>query len=273
MTLTELCNKIDLQKEVKITVQNFANNFDFSTINYIFKDFMIYEKMESSLTQLQNILKEDKDNIKILTCMLYGATKSYNFYKEKKIADKIFFDTMKCFTRFINESFSKNKKYYFDRSFWTTRQIGCHLFRIGELEYEIIPPKQADNLESETVIGLHIPSDCNFSPESVEQSIQQAKFFFQTHFSILGNPIYQCHSWLLDQQLKDMLKPNSNILSFQKRFEIFNKGNFNTEFIEWVFNTNTTDYSTLPEKTSLQKNIKNHILTGGKIYNSFGRLK
>ena len=35
----------------------------------------------------------------------------------------------------------------------------------------------------------------------------------------------------------------------------------------------TKDYDTLPEKTSLQRNMKKHILSGGVVRNAYGRLK
>lgn len=70
-----------------------------------------------------------------------------------------------------------------------------------------------------------------------------------------------------------MLNENSNIISFQNRFEIFDKGEADTEFIEWRFNTNSTDFATLPENTSLQRNMKKHLLSGGVIRNAYGRLK
>jgi hypothetical protein len=70
-----------------------------------------------------------------------------------------------------------------------------------------------------------------------------------------------------------MLKDSSNILSFQTRFEIFNEGEIGTDFIEWLYNTESTDYAMLPENTSLQRNMKKYILSGGVIRNAYGRLK
>jgi hypothetical protein len=104
--------------------------------------------------------------------MLKETLHTYKIYEEKEIPEKIFFDTMKCFTRFINETFKMTGKLSFDRYWWTTRQVGCHLFRIGELEYEI---KQT---EEDTYISLHIPSDADFSPNAVDKSLSEAKKLF-----------------------------------------------------------------------------------------------
>ena len=59
----------------------------------------------------------------------------------------------------------------------------------------------------------------------------------------------------------------------QDHFEIFDEGEIGTDFIEWLYNTRTTDFDTLPENTSLQRNMKKHILSGGIVRNAYGRLK
>lgn len=106
-----------------------------------------------------------------------------------------------------------------------------------------------------------------------DKSLMNVKKFFAEYYPNLANAEYRCHSWLLDSQLKGMLNDSSNILSFQTRFEIFNEGEIGTDFIEWLYNTKSTDYSALPESTTLQRNMKRHLLSGGVIRNAYGRLK
>ncbi len=267
MDILTLCTAIQLQPKIKDSVLDFSENFDFKTVDKHLKSFLVYEKMKEALTELQSVLGEDKDNIKILSCMLKASADAYDIYKFKNISDEIYFATMKCYTRFINETYKMTGRLYFDRYWWTTRQAGCHLFRIGELEYEI------KHLNDKIVIGLHIPSDSDFSSSAVDKSLHSAKVFFAEHYPELSNAEYHCHSWLLDSQLKGMLNENSNILHFQNRFKIYNEGEANTEFIEWLFNTKSTVFSELPENTTLQKNMKKHLLSGGVIRNAYGRLK
>lgn len=267
MNISDFCNEIKLQPEIKSHVLAFADSFDFEIVDKQLKDFLTYEKMKEAQIELQNILGDDKDNIKILACILKASVDAYELYKAKGICDEIYFATMKCYTRFIDETYKMTGRLYFDRYGWTARQAGCHLFRIGELEYEM------KCLEDKTVIGLHIPSDADFSPPAVDKSLENAKEFFAEHYPDLANSEYRCHSWLLDSQLKGLLSKNSNIINFQNRFEIFDEGEVGTDFIEWLFNTKSTDYITLPENTSLQRNMKNHLLSGGVIRNSYGRLK
>lgn len=267
MEIHTLCDKIQLQPKIKSRVLEFANDFDFNSVDKQLFAFQIYEKMSEALAELQTILGADEDNIKILACMLKASADVYEIYKDKGISDKIYFATMKCYTRFIYETYKMTDKLFFDRYWWTIRQAGCHLFRIGELEYEM------KHIDGNIVIGIHIPSDVDFSPSAIDNSLASAKHFFATYYPKLSNAEYRCHSWFLDRQLKEMLNDNSNILSFQYRFEIFDEGEISTDFIEWLYNTRTTDYDNLPENTSLQRNMKKHIFSGGVIRNAYGRLK
>lgn len=69
-----------------------------------------------------------------------------------------------------------------------------------------------------------------------------------------------------------MLNNDSNILYFQNLFEIIDEGEVGSDFLEWLYHTKSTDYAALPENTSLQKNVKKHLLSGGAIRNTYGRL-
>ena len=117
---------------------------------------------------------------------------------------------MKCYTRFTEETNQMTGRLYFDRYWWTTRQAGCHLFRIGELEYEM------KHIDGSIVIGIHIPSDADFSPSAVDDSIASARRFFSKYYPELSNAEYRCHSWLLDSQLRGMLKKVLQYPSFSK---------------------------------------------------------
>lgn len=267
MDILTLCNKIELQTEIRDKVLAFTKDFDFSRIKNQLSDFGIYEKMDDAYRSIRSVLDKDEDNIKILACMLKASADVYDIYKEKCISDEIYFATMKCYTRFIDETYKMTGRLYFDRYWWTARQAGGHLFRIGELEYEI------KLINKNKVIGIHIPSDADFSKDAIDKSFEQAKRFFWKYYPELLGCDWRCHSWLLDKLLQNMLESDSNIISFQKRFEIFDEGEADTEFIEWLFQRRATEYATLPEKTSLQRKMKKHILAGGVVRNAYGRLK
>lgn len=267
MNISTLCDKIGLRADAKGRVVSFSENFDFRTVDELQKGYRKYSDMMDTLEQVRAVLGEDADGMKILACMLRAVLDAYEVYRDKGISDEIFFATMRCFPRFMDETCRMTGGVCFDRYWWTTRQAGCHLFRIGELEYEMKHTDQG------VVIGVHIPSDADFSPAAVDRSLCGAREFFAKFYPELRDAEYRCHSWLLDGQLKEMLGEQSNIINFQNRFEIFDEGEEGTECVEWVFNTKSTDYSALPEMTSLQRNMKKHLLTGGVIRSAYGRMK
>ena len=83
MNLEKLCDKIELQPEIKTQVLQFLNNFNFQKIDEIQKEYFIYQNMKDALDKTRNLLGEDSDGIKILSCMLKECLHTYKFYKKK----------------------------------------------------------------------------------------------------------------------------------------------------------------------------------------------
>lgn len=267
MDISALCAQIGLQPEIKKRVMDFAEGFDFSAVDQLLKAFRNYERMGEARKQLQAILSEDADQVKMLACMLKASADLYDVYQRRGICDQIYFDTMRCYTRFLDETCEMTGRLYFDRAWWTVRQAGGHLFRIGALEYEIEP------VDDRTVLSIHIPSDADLSPPGVDRSLGAAKEFFRAYCPRLENAEYRCRSWLLDRRLQGILNRDSNIARFQDRFAIIDEGEVDTEYYEWLFHTKSAEITSFPENTSLQRNVKRYLLSGGAIRNTYGKLR
>ena len=140
-----------------------------------------------------------------------------------------------------------------------------NIFRIGALEY------QFKEYEGEKVIGLHIPSDADLSGESVDASFRQAELFFGTYYKEYEYSRYTCNSWLMAPALSPLLSGGSNILSFQNRFDIIREDREDKEYIEWLFQVPAdTEYTDLPQRTSLQRKVRELLLQGGTVGSAFG---
>lgn len=264
--INKLCNDIKLQEIVYKKVITFIESYDFNSIKEILEEltnqstgFSAYEK----INQLFN-----GDSTKLLASYLVCATKVRDKYRERGIEEQVFIDTMKCFVRFINECKEKTGEYAFDRAYWTYRQLSMVVFRIKELEYEF------KNVEGDKFIKIHIPSDAKFSKENVDISLKEVKKFINNHFKEFNNCRFICDSWLLSLKLRELLDKDSNILSFQDRFEIVKQDLNAKDFIQWLFQASiNTDVSLLKENTSLQKKVKKLLLQGGNIGSGEGILK
>ncbi len=175
---------------------------------------------------------------------------------------------MKCFTRFVEEHKASYGVYGFDRDFWTGRQLSLQLFRLGELEYEKVEEKNG-----ERYISIHIPSDAILDSEKIKGSLSSAKTFFEKQVPSWDKVPYKCCSWLLSPALKELLGENSRILKFQEMFTVEEVYKDSREFMEWVFKRRDIPLEDLPEETSLQKNMKAHLLSGGWVGEGMGCLK
>ena len=268
MTVQELGKRIELQESIAERVNVFISSYDFSEIEATLQDLIKPETAKAAYKKLTETFPEDEDKIKMLSCYLIGVSRVYDRYQEMGISDEIFTETFKCFTRFIEECKIKTGKYAFDRAFWTYRQVSMVLFRIGELEYEMIEEK------GKKEISVHIPSDAKMSDDVIDSSLKAAKEFFEVHYPEYAECDYVCDSWLLSPKLKELLSEESNIIRFQNRFEITEENKEAKDIFEWLFKTSEgADIATLPENTSLQRKAKELLLKGDNIGIAVGVMK
>lgn len=268
MTVQELCKRIEIQENIAEKVNVFISSYNFKEIETILQDLIKSDTAKSAYGKLMDIFVEDEDRIKMLSCYLMSVSRVYDIYQEMGISDEIFTDTFKCFTRFIKECKVKTGKYAFDRAFWTYRQASMVLFRIGELEYEMIEEK------GKREIAVHIPSDARMTDADINDSLKAAQEFFATYYPKYSDSDYVCDSWLLSPKLKELLGEESNIIRFQNRFEIISEDKEAKDIFEWLFKTSEdADITTLPEDTSLQRKAKALLLQGDNIGIAVGVIK
>lgn len=266
MNFKVLCDSIQLPKEIREDAIHFYQSDSFRKIRPLTEGLKSMETEAVTRKNLIQLLEPDPQKVRMLTCMLACATDLYSWYQEKGISETTFLATMRCFTRFIEECKEITGQYAFDREWWTARQVSGNLFRIGELEYEMT------SAEQKPVISIHIPSDSVLTPQNCSASLESAKAFFAAHFPEYEGKDYLCHSWLLAPELKSLLPPDSNIILFQHRFLLKDVDYSETEYMDWVFKARNVPIADLPENTTLQKNMKRHLLNGGKIGSGRGLL-
>ena len=119
-------------------------------------------------------------------------------------------------------------------------------------------------------LGVHIPEEGDFSEAACEKSYERAKRVFATCFPEWKYKGFHCESWMMAPQLKQYLKPGSNILSFSGKFLKYPLPAENEDVLNFVFQLKFTSYDDLPEDTSLQRNLKKLYQSGGKLYDYGG---
>lgn len=253
MELIRLMQDIELPSDAAQYVLEHRNLL--SAHSALIRDLTDSGKAENAYAALDRMFDCD---LQMLCCQLGAALLDRETYISRGIPDSVFIATMKCFTRFLEETRHSKGRLSFDRGWWSWRQTSMRLFRIGELEYELIP--------GEKIISLHIPSDANIDSACVNRSVEEAKKFMALHFPEYAGSTIECHSWLLSPALLPYLKEDSRILAFQKRFQIRHTDPQPMDILEWVFRVpEDTPMERLPENTSLQRNLKQLLLDGGSV--------
>ena len=211
------------------------------------------------------------DGAGILIRQLAEAAESREYGAWKRIPEEIWLDTMRCFPRFIAEHRRSYGRDGFDRGGWTVRQAGCRLFRIGELEYELL------ETDGKRAVSIHIPSDTRLEADRLNDSVRRAKDFLSEYYPEWQGAPMICESWLLSPALKQMLPPESRIRRFQDAFDLTGEDPEDCAALEWVFyvaggQRDSVKTEDLPEKTSLQRKMKAMLLSGKKPGSARGTL-
>ena len=215
-----------------------------------------------------------------LAVTLAAALHTRETYRACHISDKIYLSTMDCLRRFLEETYAMLNRWTFDRGFWTWRQTGCLLFRLGALEFEYCAPgageRRPESLRSVPVLNVHIPSDAALAREELERSYDWARRFFTDEAATLcrqGQPqAVLCGSWLLSPALEELLPEDSAIRRFAKDYRRYAVDEEDAEFYRWLFGSPTPlPAADLPEHTSLQRRAKARLASGGRIGMACGR--
>ncbi len=122
------------------------------------------------------------------------------------------------------------------------------------------------------VLAILIPRNGAFDKETVEASYDRMRELMKTLFPDMPYKAFHCRTWMLSRDLRKVLKPESNILSFQNKFIHYPTCSLG----EWVFGCvfpgegGIKDLENLSEETSLQRNIKEFYKNGNYIYDDCG---
>lgn len=229
---------------------------------------------ESTWKRLDDYYKNsDPNGMVLLSLMLVSAVICKGRYKASAVPEKVFWDTMACFTRFLKEDLKNKGKVCFTRAFWVWRQLSCQLFRIGELEFEYLQfNKTGSHIDTisqdDRVLSVHIPSDANLDKSALKNSYEQAAAFARTYadlFFCQGLPkLFYCNTWLLSPELSQLLPERSGIRNFAEDYNLIDVNPDSDSFYEWLFDGQRNPLA-MPTRSTLQRSVLKHLQNGGKI--------
>lgn len=163
---------------------------------------------------------------------------------------------------------------------WGACFMRCHMVKLGRLEYEcgLRERHEYDHLfkGEPCYISIHIPrSDDGLKDEDVDASIRMAVERLEDYFPETKGKtkVFLTRTWLLSPELREILKPDSNIMKFQRRFTLLDTYEEIGPFLGFAFNVSASpdlDYNALPEDSSLRRALKQRLLNGEKLHSALG---
>jgi hypothetical protein len=147
---------------------------------------------------------------------------------------------------------------------------------------------RADLVIGDGVVGhallVHIPPYGPLQEEQSRRSIEQAIDFFAQHYPEEPITALVCKSWTMDPQLGEYLRPGSNLLRFQRRFQILpyvatdDPSDGDREMMRHGLDLEPpsegaltdADLDRVPQSTTLQRAFIQHIRAGRHWHNRTG---
>jgi hypothetical protein len=113
-------------------------------------------------------------------------------------------------------------------------------------------------------LRLHIPSG-GLDPVSVEAALAGARSFARAHLG-MDPVVATCSSWLLDPVWAEVLGEESNIVRFQRRFELVGQGvPGESDVFRFVFGMPEVDVAAAPRGTRLERAVVERLRSGGEL--------
>lgn len=231
---------------------------------------ILYYSDFSEIKELWNIKDINKlfaDNINLFITNLMIVL-GYEFHKNNMSKYNFDEEQVNIHKKRVKECFESDlinrgyKGIRISQMLWAIYFIRVRIIEVGRLQYELYKNN----------IKIHIPGETKLDYNEVMNSLKKSKVYINKYFK-LDNYKYYCESWLLSPNLKDMLNKDSNIMRFQSLFDIKEGKTCIDDILNFVFNIDEVEeYNNLKEETSLQRNLKKHLLQGNDINIGIGKL-
>ena len=241
--IVKWCNILPFPEDWREVILQEAKNFDINAIPQ---------------TPMGNLLK-----------VLYDCEELSARYKKLQINEKILIDTLNDIVVWVRNHYVVNGEIGLSEMDWIVLHMKMELFRIGRLHFRFgkieIPCERLGLSRGDSIIEIHIPQGEPLDNEACQVSLREAVKFFEEFFPEFEYQYFTCHSWLLDFNMEKFLKPESNILKFRSNFDIIYYDESNSA-VERLFTLNSKKET----GSSLQRNVREHLDNGGKLYAGFG---
>ena len=222
---------------------------------------------------------EDKgDGAENFLYFLYFCEGLRQKYREKGIGEEIMRQTVSDMPVWLNIWSELKGGMYLGELDWFDWHFTMKLFKLGRLQYcfktmnRDIP--ELGVAKGDNVIDVHIPALGPLRPEECRESFDMARAFFAKHYPEYKYEYFTCHSWLLDEELAELLGENSNIVKFGRMFKIverFESDAILSYTLRWKIKREEVFFA--EPKSALARKVKELALEGKVFHGGYGFIR
>ena len=263
------------EPSVKTVIEKWYKNLNFPSRF----DDEFYRALEtipiSDAISVDEYDKECNDGKRNLLSYLYMCENTASKAEKLGIPESVILDTLADVVTWCITWSNIKGELHLGELGWLSYHIGGKLFRLGRLQFcmgkaecdiEKYGIKKGDN-----VLEIHIPEGGKLTPDICEESIWRAKEFFAKYFPEFEYTVFTCHSWLLDDTLKEFLHDDSGIIRFGNMFDKVAEDE-SSALLRYLFTWDTTELNLKYQvpRSSLAKAVQKEMANGKKFHETLG---
>ena len=261
--------------EVKVIIKKWYERLGFpKAFDKEFSRALEAAKLTDAMTEARYD-KDCEDGIKNFLYYLFFCEALSKKYEELGIPEEILLDTLSDLVVWSKTWYCVKSSLHLSTLDWLSNHFNARLFKLGRLQFCMGKAEcdisKYDVKKGDNVIEIHIPAGDKLTRDAVLDSVKRAREFFKKYFPDFKYTVFTCHSWLLDEKLKDYLASDSNIIKFGDMFDRVASFDSNL-LLRYVFRFDTNEIN-LPyayPPSAFAQRIKNAVLHGEQFHEVLG---
>ena len=270
MIIDGLLEKIGFTDE-EIKKYNEADSLEGEKLEkYALKYMVNYEELNTVLEEME----EEEFSLSKYTINLLFVLRCTGYYKNnlerKGFSEEVVINNLKDIRCKVSECQKRYDEFGVMSIEWYNLLFRENRYQLGRLQYEIEVHSGGDiNYKGyilnngQLKLKCHIPSLGPLTRDACMDSYRQAHAFYKKYFDD-GIIKITLGTWLFYPPYENVFAKGSNISHLREDYHIFRVRERKVFADDWrVFGKDAKEFDTLPDKTTLQRNMAKHIEMGG----------
>ena len=234
----------------------------------------LHDLFFSSPAQFKATVTSTVPGLQILKMYLEWLDDTKKMYDARNIPESYFWHSLQDIPIWCDDHLVRLGTPGFIEWDWVGKTLRMEVIRIGRLQFEPDVLKEVLSVGDHVypagtpILHVHIPAGEPLDLEAVQTAMTQAPEFFKQYFN-RDYTLFHCHSWLLSPDLANLLPESSRIIQFKNLFRVYGTDD-ERQAEERVFGFLSDVPAAYPEHTSLQRAVKQYLISGKEVKMGLG---